>query len=60
MTKLITVCKCPKCDEPIEVPLRRIGQLIRAERKIEPTNEFMKAISKKGVKARKQNATKNN
>ena len=54
MTKLIAVCNCPKCGESINVPLKRIGQLIRAERKTEPTNEFMKKISRKGVLARKK------
>jgi hypothetical protein len=56
VTKLIPVCQCPKCDTPIQVSLKKIGQLIRAERKTEPTNEFMKMISRKGVLARKKNA----
>ena len=54
MTKLIPVCQCPECGAPIQVPLKKIGQLIRAERKTEPTNEFMKKISRKGVLARKK------
>jgi len=58
VTKLIPVCQCPECGTPIQVPLKRLGQLIRAERKTEPTNEFMKMISRKGVLKRKQNATK--
>lgn len=58
--KLIPICQCPKCDTPIEVSLKKIGQLIRAERKTEPTNEFMREISRKGVLTRKKNAkTKN-
>lgn len=54
VTKLIPVCQCPECGAPIQVPLKKIGQLIRAERKTEPTNEFMKKISRKGVLARKK------
>lgn len=56
MTKLIPVCQCPNCGGPIDVPLKRLGQLIRAERKEDPTVEFMKKISRKGVLKRKQNA----
>lgn len=56
VTKLIPVCQCPECGAPIQVPLKKIGQLIRAERKTEPTNEFMKMISRKGVLTRKKNA----
>lgn len=52
MTKLIPVCECPECGTPIKVPLKKIGQLIRAERKVEPTKAFMKEISRKGVTAR--------
>jgi len=58
--KLIPVCACPNCGTPIEVPLKRIGQIIRSTRKTEPTNEFMKKISRKGVKARKRNAKNTN
>ncbi len=54
MTKLIPVCDCPKCGEPINITLKKIGQLIRSERKTEPTQEFMKKISRKGVLARKK------
>lgn len=55
MTKIVTVCHCPNCGTPVKVPIRTLGQLIRKERKNEPTSEFMKSISKKGVLARKQN-----
>lgn len=56
MTKIVTVCHCPNCDTPVKVPIKTLGQLIRKERKTEPTNEFMKSISRKGVLTRKQNA----
>lgn len=60
--KLIPICQCPECGTPIQVPLKKIGQIIRSERKTEPTTEFMKKISRKGVLARKrkQNANKSN
>lgn len=60
--KLIPICQCPDCGSPINVPLRKLGQIIRAERKTEPTAEFMAKISRKGVLARKrkQNANKSN
>lgn len=51
--KLVTICNCPNCDTPINVPIRTLGQITRAMRKTEPTNEFMKKISRKGVLARK-------
>ena len=54
--KLIPVCQCPDCGSPIMVPLKKLGQLIRAERKTEPSNEFMAKISRKGVLTRKRNA----
>lgn len=51
-TKLIPVCLCPKCDTPIKITLKQAGQIIRSERKTEPTKEHMKKISKKGLTAR--------
>lgn len=54
MTKIVTICNCPNCDTPINVPIKRLGQITRAMRKTEPTKEFMKKISRKGVLARKK------
>jgi len=53
MEKIITVCACPQCGTTIDVPIRKLGQLISAERKELPTIEFMRSISRKGVEARK-------
>lgn len=43
--KLVVICNCPKCDTPIEVPVKRLGQLTAAMRKTPNTKEFMRDIA---------------
>lgn len=50
--KLVVVCNCPNCDDPVKVPLRLLGQIMIKERTNKPTKEHMQRISKLGVEAR--------
>lgn len=44
--KIVTVCHCPKCDEPINVPIKHLAGIL-AKQKPKPSKEFMTKISKK-------------
>lgn len=45
VSKIITVCKCPSCDEPVKVPIKLLGQLIAKQRKTNNSSEFMSKIA---------------
>ena len=50
MKILVTTCSC---GEPIEVPIKRIAQLMVQSRKNPNSKEHMKKMSLLGVQARK-------
>lgn len=43
--KVVTVCACPSCGIPIDVPIKTIASLFAKQRKTPNTPAFMKRIS---------------
>lgn len=58
--QIITVCHCEACGEPVDVPIKKLGQLISGLRKTNNTPEFMRQIAlKRHADNRNKNALKN-
>jgi hypothetical protein len=50
--KLTAICNCPKCGEPINLPIKLLGQIIASQRKAPIDKAHLSRAGKKGSEVR--------